>query len=148
MNAPPDQTQKMAGSLPIGSLCLGEGRATNGSAAPKSLSTNGSSSLNNGACEAANGSAAPKSLSTNGSSSLKNGACEAANGSAASKSLLTNGSSSLNNGAGEAAANGIAPYKEEDQPRVGYIDWDEYFMAVSFLSAQRSKDPATQVHPL
>lgn len=32
-----------------------------------------------------------------------------------------------------------------DQPRGDYIDWDEYFMAVSFLSAQRSKDPATQV---
>ena len=29
--------------------------------------------------------------------------------------------------------------------REEYLDWNEYFMAVSFLSAQRSKDPATQV---
>ena len=29
--------------------------------------------------------------------------------------------------------------------RVGYISWDEYFMGVSTLSAQRSKDPNTQV---
>ena len=29
--------------------------------------------------------------------------------------------------------------------RSGYISWDEYFMGVSTLSAQRSKDPNTQV---
>lgn len=29
--------------------------------------------------------------------------------------------------------------------RAGYLSWDAYFMAVSFLSAQRSKDPNTQV---
>lgn len=29
--------------------------------------------------------------------------------------------------------------------RVGYLEWPDYFMAVAFLSAQRSKDPATQV---
>lgn len=29
--------------------------------------------------------------------------------------------------------------------RTSYLDWDEYFMAVAFLSAQRSKDPRTQV---
>ncbi|XP_014475268.1 PREDICTED: deoxycytidylate deaminase [Dinoponera quadriceps] len=37
---------------------------------------------------------------------------------------------------------------EEDSPttkRTSYLDWDEYFMAVAFLSAQRSKDPHTQV---
>jgi len=32
-----------------------------------------------------------------------------------------------------------------NHPRAEYLDWHEYFMAVSFLSAQRSKDPATQV---
>jgi len=32
-----------------------------------------------------------------------------------------------------------------DQKRAGYLSWDTYFMAVSFLSAQRSKDPNTQV---
>lgn len=29
--------------------------------------------------------------------------------------------------------------------RADYISWDEYFMAVAFLSAQRSKDPSSQV---
>jgi dCMP deaminase len=29
--------------------------------------------------------------------------------------------------------------------RADYISWDEYFMAVAFLSAMRSKDPSTQV---
>jgi dCMP deaminase len=29
--------------------------------------------------------------------------------------------------------------------RENYLQWDEYFMAVAFLSAQRSKDPNSQV---
>ena len=29
--------------------------------------------------------------------------------------------------------------------REDYISWDEYFMGVAFLAAQRSKDPSTQV---
>ena len=29
--------------------------------------------------------------------------------------------------------------------RSGYINWDEYFMGVALLAAQRSKDPNTQV---
>lgn len=29
--------------------------------------------------------------------------------------------------------------------REGYISWDEYFMGIALLSAQRSKDPSTQV---
>lgn len=29
--------------------------------------------------------------------------------------------------------------------RKGYISWDEYFMGVALLAAQRSKDPSTQV---
>jgi deoxycytidylate deaminase len=29
--------------------------------------------------------------------------------------------------------------------RSGYLEWDEYFMGVAFLSAQRSKDPSSQV---
>ncbi len=33
----------------------------------------------------------------------------------------------------------------ENEKRTGYISWDEYFMGVSFLAAQRSKDPNTQV---
>ena len=29
--------------------------------------------------------------------------------------------------------------------REGYLTWDEYFMGIALLSAQRSKDPGTQV---
>ena len=29
--------------------------------------------------------------------------------------------------------------------RRDYISWDEYFMGVALLAAQRSKDPSTQV---
>ena len=29
--------------------------------------------------------------------------------------------------------------------RTDYIGWDDYFMGVSLLAAQRSKDPNTQV---
>ena len=29
--------------------------------------------------------------------------------------------------------------------RKGYISWDEYFMGIAVLAAQRSKDPSTQV---
>lgn len=31
------------------------------------------------------------------------------------------------------------------EKRLGYLSWDDYFMAVALLSAQRSKDPNTQV---
>ncbi|XP_046379732.1 deoxycytidylate deaminase-like [Haliotis rufescens] len=31
------------------------------------------------------------------------------------------------------------------EKREGYLEWPEYFMAIAFLSAQRSKDPRTQV---
>ena len=34
------------------------------------------------------------------------------------------------------------------QQRQDYLTWEEYFMAVAFLSAQRSKDPASQVSSL
>ncbi|CAG2242042.1 comEB [Mytilus edulis] len=35
--------------------------------------------------------------------------------------------------------------KETIEKRSWNLDWDEYFMALAFLSAQRSKDPKTQV---
>jgi len=35
--------------------------------------------------------------------------------------------------------------KSKSTKRVGYISWDVYFMGVALLSAQRSKDPNTQV---
>ena len=31
------------------------------------------------------------------------------------------------------------------QKREGYLSWDQYFMGVALLSAQRSKDPGSQV---
>lgn len=31
------------------------------------------------------------------------------------------------------------------EKKTDYLDWDEYFMALTFLAAKRSKDPATQV---
>ncbi|XP_023338450.1 deoxycytidylate deaminase isoform X2 [Eurytemora carolleeae] len=39
----------------------------------------------------------------------------------------------------------LDPVTGSNNGREDYLDWNEYFMAVSFLSAQRSKDPATQV---
>ncbi len=30
--------------------------------------------------------------------------------------------------------------------RSDYLSWEEYFMSVAFLSAQRSKDPSSQVN--
>ncbi|XP_003971998.1 deoxycytidylate deaminase isoform X1 [Takifugu rubripes] len=39
-----------------------------------------------------------------------------------------------------AHLNGVSTGKRED-----YLEWPEYFMAVAFLSAQRSKDPSSQV---
>ncbi|KAJ8271771.1 hypothetical protein COCON_G00106300 [Conger conger] len=42
---------------------------------------------------------------------------------------------------GHARAEAEAPCKK----RQDYLEWPEYFMAVAFLSAQRSKDPNSQV---
>ena len=39
----------------------------------------------------------------------------------------------------------VKKYKLEEKQRQDYISWEEYFMAVSKLSAMRSKDPSTQV---
>ncbi len=33
----------------------------------------------------------------------------------------------------------------QTKKRTDYLSWDDYFMAVALLSAQRSKDPSTQV---
>jgi len=33
----------------------------------------------------------------------------------------------------------------QTKKRTSYLNWDEYFMSVALLSAQRSKDPSTQV---
>jgi len=34
---------------------------------------------------------------------------------------------------------------DHSKAREGYLEWSEYFLAIAFLSAQRSKDPNTQV---
>ncbi len=34
---------------------------------------------------------------------------------------------------------------QQTEKRKDYLSWDEYFMAVALLSAERSKDPSTQV---
>ena len=39
-----------------------------------------------------------------------------------------------------SAGSGESVKKRED-----YLPWEEYFMAIAFLSAQRSKDPCSQV---
>jgi len=39
----------------------------------------------------------------------------------------------------------IDPFAFSVTKRADYLSWDEYFMGVAFLSAQRSKDPNTQV---
>jgi dCMP deaminase len=37
------------------------------------------------------------------------------------------------------------PFENKVPKRSDYLSWDDYFMAISFLSAMRSKDPNTQV---
>ncbi len=39
----------------------------------------------------------------------------------------------------------LDPFAYRVKKRPDYLSWDEYFMGVAFLSAQRSKDPNTQV---
>ncbi|XP_042471253.1 deoxycytidylate deaminase isoform X1 [Zingiber officinale] len=44
------------------------------------------------------------------------------------------------------SSDGVLPRNPFDtSKREGYISWDDYFMAIAFLSAQRSKDPNRQV---
>lgn len=61
-----------------------------------------------------------------------------------------NGTNATMNGTDDAAngtvatVNGIST-NPMNCKREGYLVWDDYFMAIAFLSAQRSKDPSTQV---
>jgi deoxycytidylate deaminase len=116
----------MAESLPIGSLNLGTTNRSSKQTAG-STSENREKMAKDELLSAANGNLGQNIVSTNGSLDHSPPAA--------------NGLSGQNVG----ATNGIAGHALEDEPRQGYLDWDEYFMAVSFLSAQRSKDPATQV---
>ncbi|MFN9910563.1 MAG: hypothetical protein ACK56F_31375, partial [bacterium] len=118
----------MAESLSIGSLNLG---TTNRSSKQTVGTTSGNREkmAKDELLSVANGNSGKNVVSTNGSlgHSAEDHSPQAANGS----------------GQIVGATNGIAGHALEDEPRQGYLDWDEYFMAVSFLSAQRSKDPAT-----
>lgn len=38
----------------------------------------------------------------------------------------------------------MKPDPYDPRPRTSYLSWDDYFMSVAFLSAQRSKDPNKQ----
>ncbi|XP_064638601.1 deoxycytidylate deaminase-like [Lineus longissimus] len=50
------------------------------------------------------------------------------------------------NGTLSAAGSNVTENKDHiNKKREDYLSWEEYFMAVAFLSAQRSKDPNTQV---
>ncbi|XP_078494177.1 deoxycytidylate deaminase-like [Ciona intestinalis] len=48
-----------------------------------------------------------------------------------------------NNSNGQQQNNGST--KDLNTKREDYLEWKDYFMSVAFLSAQRSKDPSTQV---
>ena len=57
-------------------------------------------------------------------------------------------SSPRSRAASRAAAAGVPARKPDPYAAVGrerYLSWDDYFMSVAFLSAQRSKDPNKQV---
>ena len=41
----------------------------------------------------------------------------------------------------------VVDFSVPTKKRDGYLEWSDYFMAIAFLSAQRSKDPKTQVQP-
>jgi hypothetical protein len=75
--------------------------------------------------------------SGNGINGVSSSGSSCGSGSSSSSSSSSSGCSSV--------AIGGAPrvLKRQDA-----VTWDDYFMAVSFLSAMRSKDPSTQVHRL
>ncbi|MCO5605715.1 hypothetical protein L7F22_059899 [Adiantum nelumboides] len=60
-------------------------------------------------------------------------------------------SSSILKSAGDCGSNNaqgshkVKPDPYDKSKRQGYLSWDDYFMAIAFLSAHRSKDPNRQV---
>ncbi|KAG8388565.1 hypothetical protein BUALT_Bualt02G0138600 [Buddleja alternifolia] len=52
-------------------------------------------------------------------------------------------SSTTQNGVAEKKSSRRSPF--DPAKRKGYLSWDDYFMAIAFLSAERSKDPNRQV---
>ena len=43
-----------------------------------------------------------------------------------------------------ASTSEIIKENSSSEKRQDYLPWDDYFLAVAFLSAMRSKDPSTQ----
>ncbi|KAJ0111814.1 hypothetical protein Patl1_01218 [Pistacia atlantica] len=48
-------------------------------------------------------------------------------------------------GNGDVAKKCASQSPFDPSKRKGYLTWDDYFMAIAFLSAERSKDPNRQV---
>ncbi|XP_071951400.1 deoxycytidylate deaminase-like isoform X2 [Antedon mediterranea] len=46
---------------------------------------------------------------------------------------------------GEVGLHNMSSQQDLNKKRDDYLSWDDYFMAIAFLSAQRSKDPSSQV---
>ena len=70
------------------------------------------------------------------------GATEIINGTGITNGLSST-SSNLSDQNGKKS-NSIDP-SQQTTKREDYLEWPDYFMAIAFLSAQRSKDPSTQV---
>lgn len=70
--------------------------------------------------------------------------CSSSNGCRSSSNVVVfNSSSNGFDGTREVKAQSPNPF--DPSKRKGYLSWDDYFMAIAFLSAERSKDPNRQV---
>ena len=58
--------------------------------------------------------------------------------------VSSNKSSDSHEASSQSLSNDRDPSKQTTK-REDYLEWPDYFMAIAFLSAQRSKDPVTQV---
>eukprot|EP00112_Aurelia_sp_Birch-Aquarium-sp1_P003585 Seg1402.9 transcript_id=Seg1402.9/GoldUCD/mRNA.D3Y31 product="Deoxycytidylate deaminase" protein_id=Seg1402.9/GoldUCD/D3Y31 len=63
----------------------------------------------------------------------------------ACEELLKNGICDMSLGPNDEDTNNKTHTQLNMHKRNDYIEWPDYFMAIAFLSAQRSKDPSTQV---
>ncbi|KAL8159219.1 hypothetical protein V2J09_000756 [Rumex salicifolius] len=61
------------------------------------------------------------------------------------RKLFFNSSNSYPPSNGSSNGGGAKQSPFDPSKRKGYVSWDDYFMAIAFLSAQRSKDPNRQV---
>jgi dCMP deaminase len=82
----------------------------------------------------------PKSISR-----MPKRSASASSSASAASSASSSSSSSLSSNAKVAKISDKAVFKKVSKRDEGVIKWDDYFMAVAFLSSMRSKDPSTQV---